>query len=234
MKEHILVVEDDEAIAAFVQAALEREGFSVQVAGDGETALARIGSRQPDMILLDLKLPGKMDGLAVCRQVRARERYIPVIMLTAKDTAIDKIIGLEMGADDYITKPFDDRELIARVRAVLRLVYQAGGASRRERLQIGQMVIDRAGRTVTVAGQRIELAPKEFDLLETLAWNRGRVFGREMLLERVWGYDYMGESRTVDVHVQRLRSKIEPDPAEPRYLLTVRGVGYRFAAEEEL
>ncbi len=233
MAEQILVVEDEQAIAAFIHTALEREGFGVRLAGDGAEALAQVQADRPDLILLDLMLPG-MDGFEVCRQVRQREAYIPIVMLTARSDDVDKIVGLELGADDYITKPFNARELIARVRAVLRLARRSGAAASRDRIQVGQVTIDRAGRTVTVAGQAVELAPKEFDLLAALARERGRVFGREMLLERVWGYDYMGESRTVDVHIQRLRRKIEPDPAHPRYLLTVRGVGYKFAAEEDL
>jgi DNA-binding response OmpR family regulator len=232
MKERILVVEDETSIAAFVQTALEREGFVVQLVSNGAAALAQIGANLPDLILLDLMLPG-MDGFDVCRQVRARGPYIPIVMLTARSEDVDKIVGLELGADDYITKPFNVRELIARVRAVLRLTHQAGTGPGQDRLQVGQVVIDRASRTVAVAGRRIALTPKEFDLLATLAWDRGRVFGREMLLERVWGYDYMGESRTVDVHMQRLRHKIESDPAHPRYLLTVRGVGYKFASEAD-
>jgi len=233
MTDQILVVEDEEPITAFVQTALEQEGFAVRVTGNGPAALREIRTRPPDLILLDLMLPG-MDGLQVCRRVRAREPYLPIIMLTARSDEVDKIVGLELGADDYVTKPFNARELVARVRAVLRLARQAGDSPRRDRLQVGQLVIDRTGRSVTVAGRQVELAPKEFDLLATLAWARGRVFGREMLLERIWGYDYAGESRTVDVHVQRLRRKIEPQPAHPRYLLTVRGVGYKFAAEEDL
>jgi DNA-binding response OmpR family regulator len=234
MKERILVVEDDEAIAAFVQTALERAGFVVQVVGSGEETLAQVGRRPPDLIVLDLTLMGDMDGLDVCRRVRGYEQYIPIVMLTARDTDADKIVGLELGADDYITKPFNTRELIARVHAVLRLARRTGPSSGQDRLHIGDLVIDRACRTVTVAGQPVELTPKEFDLLAALAWKPGRVFGREMLLERVWGYDYMGESRTVDVHIQRLRHKVESDPANPRYLLTVHGVGYKFATEEDL
>jgi DNA-binding response OmpR family regulator len=234
MAEQILVVEDQGAIVAFVQPALEREGFAVRVASDGATALTQIKANPPDLILLDLMLPPGMDGFDVCRWVRQREPYIPIIMLTARSGDVDKIVGLELGADDYITKPFNARELVARVRAVLRLARQAEAAPSRDRAQAGDLVIDRTGRTVTMAGQAVELTPKEFDLLATLAWSRGRVFGREMLLERVWGYDYMGESRTVDVHIQRLRRKIEPDPTQPCYLLTVRGVGYKFAAEEDL
>ena len=232
-RDRILVVEDEEAIAAFVQTALEQEGFAIQVAGDAQAALSQIERERPDLILLDLVLPG-MNGLELCREVRGHGPYIPVIMLTGKADDIDKVVGLEVGADDYVTKPFNARELAARIRAVLRLARQAGAKASRDRLLVGQIKIDRAHHTVTVLGQQVELTPKEYDLLVTLAWDRGRVFGREMLLERVWGYDYMGESRTVDVHIQRLRRKIEPDPSDPTYILTVRGIGYKFAAEEEL
>jgi DNA-binding response OmpR family regulator len=229
----IFVVEDDKAIAACVQTALEQEGFAVQVFGDAESALLQIDREPPTLILLDINLP-RMNGLELCRQVREREPYIPIVMLTIRSDDVDKIVGLELGADDYITKPFSVREMIARVRAVLRLARKAGAKPSRDRLRTGPMTIDRANHTVTIAGRHLELTPKEFELLATLAWERGRVFGREMLLERVWGYDYMGESRTVDVHIQRLRRKIEPDPSKPAYIVTVRGIGYRFAAEGEL
>ncbi len=233
MKPRILIVEDEKAIAAFVQAALEREGLSVQVARSGEAALAQIEAERPDLILLDLMLPG-LDGFEVCRHVRARKPYIPIIMLTARAQDTDKIVGLELGADDYITKPFNARELTARVRALLRLIRQTSGEPAANLIRAGDLTVDRERHVTTVAGQPIDLTPKEFDLLATLIAERGRVFGREMLLERVWGYDYMGESRTIDVHIQRLRQKIEADPANPHYLLTVRGLGYKFAAEEEL
>jgi DNA-binding response OmpR family regulator len=233
MKEQILVVEDEQAIAAFVQTSLEREGFSVSVARSGEAALAQIQADPPQLVVLDLMLPG-IDGFEVCRRVRQHRSYIPLIMLTSRTDDVDKIVGLELGADDYVTKPFNARELIARIRSVLRLIDKAGTGPDRDQLQIGDLVIDRSQRVVTLKGQSVNLPPKEFDLLATLAWERGKVFGREMLLERVWGYDYAGESRTVDVHIQRLRSKIEPAPAQPRYLLTVYGIGYKFASEEDL
>jgi DNA-binding response OmpR family regulator len=233
MNEQILVVEDEQAIAAFVQTSLEREGFSVSVARSGEAALARIQAHPPELIVLDLMLPG-IDGFEVCRRVRRHRSYIPIIMLTSRTDDVDKIVGLELGADDYVTKPFNARELIARIRSVLRLIHKAGKSPDRDQLQVGSLVIDRSQRVVTLDDRSIHLPPKEFDLLATLAWERGKVFGREMLLERVWGYDYAGESRTVDVHIQRLRSKIEPDPAQPRYLLTVYGIGYKFASEEDL
>jgi DNA-binding response OmpR family regulator len=222
----ILIVEDDPAIAAFVQTALEREGFAAEVAEDGEKALARAEAAPPDLILLDLMLPG-LDGLQVCQAIRRRSAYIPVIMLTAKDDDVDKIVGLEIGADDYITKPFKTRELIARVRAILRLIHRSAESASRC-LRFGALEINLDGRTVTREGQLIGLTPKEFDLLALLASNPGRVFGRDTLLEKVWGYDYAGESRTVDVHVQRLRQKIEPNPSEPQFLVTVRNIGYKF------
>ena len=222
----ILIVEDDPAIAAFVQTALEREGFAAEVAQRGETALERAEAAPPDLILLDLMLPG-LDGLQVCQAIRRRSAYIPVIMLTAKDDDVDKIVGLEIGADDYITKPFKTRELIARVRAILRLVHRSAESASRC-LRFGALEVNLDGRTVTREGQLIGLTPKEFDLLALLASNPGRVFGRDTLLEKVWGYDYAGESRTVDVHVQRLRQKIEPNPSEPQFLVTVRNIGYKF------
>ncbi len=233
LKSHVLVVEDEKAIAAFVQAALEREGLAVRVARSGEAALTQIEAERPDLILLDLMLPG-LDGFEVCRRVRAQKPYIPIIMLTARAEDTDKIVGLELGADDYITKPFNVRELAARVRALLRLLRQASGGASTHFFRAGDLTVDRDRHVTAIGGRPIDLTPKEFDLLATLVAERGRVFGREMLLERVWGYDYMGESRTVDVHIQRLRQKIEADPANPRYLLTVRGLGYKFAAEEDL
>jgi two-component system response regulator RegX3 len=227
----ILLVEDDEAIAAFVATALEREGYEITRARTGRQALAHIQRSPPNLVLLDLMLPGDIDGVQVCQATRRLEAYVPIIMVTAKDRDIDKIVGLEMGADDYITKPFNARELLARARAVLRLV-RSGDAHKREWLRIGQLEIDLAGHEVRAEGQLVQLTPKEFHLLVVLAHDRGRVFGRETLLQQVWGYDYLGDSRTVDVHIQRLRSKIEPDPADPRYLLTVHSIGYKFAPEE--
>lgn len=234
MSARILTVEDDNAIAAFVTTALEREGYTVAWVQTGREALSHIRDDAPDLVLLDLILPGDVDGLQVCREIRSDETYIPIIIVSAKDEDVDKVIGLELGADDYITKPFNTRELLARVRAALRLAHSGGEARRRERLQIGPLKIDLAGREVWVGGCPISLTPKEFDLLVVLARNRGRVLGRETLLQQVWGYDYLGDSRTVDVHIQRLRSKLEPHPRHPRYLLTVHGIGYKFAAGEEI
>jgi two-component system response regulator MtrA len=184
----ILIVEDDPAIAAFVQTALEREGFAAEVVQRGETALERAEAAPPDLILLDLMLPG-LDGLQVCQAIRRRSAYIPVIMLTAKDDDVDKIVGLEIGADDYITKPFKTRELIARVRAILRLIHRSAESASRC-LRFGALEINLDGRTVTREGQLIGLTPKEFDLLALLASTPGRVFGRDTLLEKVWGFDY--------------------------------------------
>jgi DNA-binding response OmpR family regulator len=229
-----LIVEDDNAIAAFVATTLEREGYTIAWVRTGEEALRYVQDRTPDLILLDLMLPGDADGLQVCRAVRQGEQYIPIIMVTAKDEDVDKVVGLELGADDYITKPFNTRELLARMRAVLRLASSGGETPRRERLHAGPLTIDLAGRNVRVEDHPISLTPKEFDLLVVLVRSPGRVFGREMLLQQVWGYDYLGDSRTVDVHIQRLRRKLEPDPHNPRYLLTVHGIGYKFAIEEEV
>ncbi len=224
--QRILIVEDDRAIAAFVQTALEREGFVTEIVVSGVAALERVEAEPPILILLDLMLPG-IDGLQVCRAIRRRPVYIPIIMLTAKGDDVDKIVGLELGADDYMTKPFKTRELIARVRAVLRLLHHRADSIPRC-LHFGPLEIDLDGRTATLAGELVDLTPKEYDLLAYLASNPGRVFGRDTLLERVWGFEYAGESRTVDVHIQRLRQKIEANPHEPSFLVTVRNIGYKF------
>ena len=233
MSKHILIVEDDAAIVAFIATALEREGYAVTHTSKGDDALRRVRRRPPDLILLDLMLPGDTHGLQVCRTVRQRESYIPIIMLTAKAEDVDKVVGLELGADDYITKPFNTRELLARMRAVLRLADSGRESGRSDRLKVGPLNIDLAGREVEIAGRPVALTPKEFDLLVALARRPGRVFGRETLLQQVWGYDYLGDSRTVDVHIQRLRRKLEPDPHNPRYVLTVHTIGYKFDAGEE-
>lgn len=223
--QRILIVEDDPAIAAFVQTALEREGFGTELVKRGDRVLERVEASPPDLVLLDLMLPG-LDGLEVCKALRRLPQYIPIIMLTAKDDDVDIIVGLEIGADDYITKPFKIRELIARIRAHLRLAqHSTHSVSRILRFASFEINID--GRTVTRDGTIVNLSPKEFDLLVLLASNPRRVYERETLLKNVWGYDYMGESRTVDVHIQRLRQKIETDPNQPRFLVTVRSVGYK-------
>ena len=230
MKSTVLLVEDEEGISSFVETALQREGFSTQIAHTGEEAVDVVKLAPPDLVLLDIMLPG-IDGLEVCRQIRSMPSYLPIIMLTAKGEEIDRVVGLELGADDYIAKPFSARELIARIRAVLRLA-AARQETREEHRQIvvnDQIQIDLDGRVVTVRGLEVELTPKEFDLLALIAGRRGRVFGRDTLLENVWGFDYLGDSRTVDVHIQRLRGKIERDPHNPEFILTVRTVGYKFA-----
>jgi two-component system response regulator MtrA len=232
MPGRILVIEDEEAIAAFVQTALERDGFTVKWIDNGVDALGAVVSFQPDLIILDLTLPG-LDGLQICQAVRQRQTYLPIIMLTARAEDTDKIVGLEVGADDYVTKPFNARELLARVRAILRLARRTDGCRSPNRLCFGQLEIDLEGRQVFKAGRAVDLAPKEFDLLVALARAPGRVFGRDTLLELVWGYDFNGDSRTVDVHMQRLRRKLEQDPHQPRYLLTVHSIGYKFAANAQ-
>ncbi len=233
MNEKILIVEDNPVTIAFLRATLELENLDVRATDNGDDALAQIRSDPPDLILLDIVLPG-MSGFDICRAVRQDNAYIPIIMLTGQTADEDKVAGLEMGADDYITKPFGARELIARVHAVLRRTRLASGRPIGELVQVGSLIIDRRRRVVTCDEQVIELTRKEFDLLLTLASEPERVFERDELLKLVWEYEYPGKSRTVDVHIQQLRSKIEPDPAHPRYLLTVHGIGYKFVAREDV
>jgi DNA-binding response OmpR family regulator len=223
--ETILVVDDEPKIVKTVRAYLESAGFRVVVAENGQMALTVFRHEKPALVILDLGLPG-MDGLDVARAIH-RDSNIPVIMLTARVEETDRLIGLELGADDYVTKPFSPRELVARVRAVLR---RAGGEREQAPLPIvsGDVKIDLERRRVTVSGQAAELTPTEFDLLVVLARHPGRVFTRLELLDRVQGYAFEGYERTVDAHIKNLRQKIEPDPKQPRYVLTVYGVGYRF------
>lgn len=230
----ILVVEDEPTLRATIAYQLRREGHEVVLAGDGEQALDVARRVHPDLVLLDLMLP-KIDGLEVCRRLR-HESTVPILILTARTEEVDKIVGLEVGADDYMTKPFSMRELVARVKAMLRrlaMVRQASLSDEAEEIiVVGQLEIDVARRRVRRCGQELHLKPKEFDLLAFLARHPGRVFTRSHLLERVWGYDYIGDPRTVDVHVRWLRQKIEPDPRNARLLETVRGVGYRFVGAD--
>lgn len=233
MSEKVLVVEDDLALRETLEYNLTRQGYTVLTAADGPTALKTARQEQPDLILLDIMLPG-LDGFEVCRALR-QETNVPILMLTARDEEIDRVVGLEVGADDYVTKPFSMRELLARVKALLRrsrIVQEERAAGDLlvppDRLVFDDLIIDLARHEVTRAGQPLDLRPKEYDLLLFLARNRGILLSRELLLERVWGWDYGGGSRTVDVHVRWLREKIEPDPAHPRRIVTVRGVGYRF------
>jgi DNA-binding response OmpR family regulator len=223
-KTKILVVDDDPKIVELIRLYLEKDGYWVLAADDGLEALALARQRCPDLILLDLLLP-EMDGLDVCR-ILAAESEMPIIMLTAKSTDDDKLVGLDVGADDYITKPFNPREVVARVRAVLRRAGQEE-AQAPSRLRLGDLEIDCRCHEVRIRGERVSLTPTEFRLLETLARAPGRVFMRQELLDRVFGYDYEGLERTVDVHVRNLRSKIEPNPKEPAYVKTVYGVGYK-------
>src|ERR671924_529584 len=223
----VLIVEDEESLADPLAFLLRKEGFEATVVADGPSALAEFERAGADIVLLDLMLPG-MSGTDVCKQLRARSS-VPVIMVTARDSEIDKVVGLELGADDYVTKPYSARELIARVRAVLR---RRGETEEMQPqvLEAGPVRMDVERHVVTVSGQEVSLPLKEFDLLEYLLRNVGRVLTRGQLIDRVWGADYVGDTKTLDVHVKRLRSKIEPDPAEPEYLVTVRGLGYKFEA----
>jgi DNA-binding response OmpR family regulator len=229
--ETILVVDDEPKIVKTVRAYLESAGFRVVTAGDGQMALTVYRHEKPSMVILDLGLPG-IDGLDVARALRT-EANVPIIMLTARVDETDRLIGLELGADDYVTKPFSPRELVARVRAVLRRSGPDKELSRAP-LIAGDVAIDGERRQVTVAGKRVELSPTEFDLLTVLARHPGRVFTRMELLDRVQGYAFEGYERTVDAHVKNLRQKIEPDPKEPRYVVTVYGVGYKYAEDETL
>ena len=223
----VLVVEDEESISDPLSYLLRQEGFEVAVAATGPDGLAEFERSGADIVLLDLMLPG-LSGTEVCRALRVKSS-VPVIMLTARDSEIDKVVGLELGADDYVTKPFSSRELVARVRAVLRrrsaepAADEASGA-----LEAGPVRMDVERHVVTVAGEQIALPLKEFELLELLLRNAGRVLTRGQLIDRVWGADYVGDTKTLDVHVKRLRAKVEPDPGEPKHLLTVRGLGYKF------
>jgi len=219
----VLVVDDEPTLVATLRFNLEREGYRVVTASDGEAAINLARSDHPDLLILDLMLP-TIDGLQVCRTLR-REMSVPILMLTAKGDEVDKVVGLELGADDYVTKPFGMRELLARVRALLRRT-EAGVEG--EMLVTGDLQIDLRRREVTRAGRLLELKPKEMELLLFFVRNRGRAFTREQLLRDVWGYDFFGDSRTVDVHVRWLRQKIEDDPGRPARLVTVRGTGYRF------
>jgi DNA-binding response OmpR family regulator len=223
----ILLVDDEDSVQKLLAYPLEREGFRVLQARDGEEALDRFASERVDLVVLDVMLP-KLDGLEVCKRLRA-ESEVPIIMLTARDDELDKVLGLELGADDYITKPFSIREFRSRVRALLRRAsVPRRPATDREVIVAGAMTIDLARRTVDVRGAAARLTYVEFELLRALAANPGRVYSRRMLLEALWGGADYREPRTIDVHVRHLREKLERDPADPEYILTVRGVGYRF------
>lgn len=234
MTEKILVVEDEVSLQETLAYNLQKQGYEVEAVGDGPSALEAARRLKPDLILLDIMLPG-MDGFEVCRVLR-NEMSTPVLMLTARDDEIDRVVGLEVGADDYLTKPFSMRELIARVKAMLRRVriireeVSASQVDQSDRLiyDFDQLKIDVGRREVRFNGKLINLKPKEYELLHYLAKHKGQVLSRDQILESVWGWDYVGDSRTVDVHVRWLREKIEIDPATPQRIITVRGAGYRF------
>jgi two-component system response regulator MtrA len=221
MKGRVLVVDDDTALAEMLSIVLRNEGFDSVICSDGDSAFAAFRESKPDLVLLDLMLPGR-DGIDVCRQIR-NESGVPIVMLTAKSDTVDVVLGLESGADDYIVKPFKPKELVARIRARLRRTDEPAP----ETLEIGDLAIDVAGHAVKRDGHSIPLTPLEFDLLVALARKPWQVFTREVLLEQVWGYRHAADTRLVNVHVQRLRSKIEHDPEHPEIVVTVRGVGYK-------
>jgi len=221
----VLVVEDEESFSEALSYMLRKEGYEVAVADNGTGALEEFDRSGADLVLLDLMLPG-LSGTEVCRQLRQRSN-VPVIMLTAKDGEVDKVVGLELGADDYVTKPFSSRELVARIRAVMRRGSE-GDELVPGTIEAGPVRMDVERHVVTVDSKSVPMPLKEFDLLELLLRNAGRVLTRMQLIDRVWGSDYVGDTKTLDVHVKRLRAKVEPDPANPRYLVTVRGLGYKF------
>jgi two-component system response regulator RegX3 len=221
----ILVVEDEESLSEAIAFLLSKEGFEVEIAATGPSAIEKFELSGADLILLDLMLPG-LSGTEVCRQIRAKSS-VPIIMLTAKDSEIDKVVGLELGADDYVTKPYSSRELIARIRAVLRRGDLSDSATEVGVLSVGPVRLDIDRHIITVNGLPVSLPLKEFELLEFLMRNAGRVLTRIQLIDRVWGSDYVGDTKTLDVHIKRLRAKIEKDPANPEYIQTVRGMGYK-------
>ncbi len=225
----VLLVEDEENLLQALKYNLEREGYSVLAATDGERGLQLAVQAKPDLVILDIMLP-KLDGLEVCRLLR-RESSVPILMLTAKAEEVDRVVGLELGADDYVTKPFSMRELRARVKALLRrsrLMPEGAPAAAAELLRAGNLEVNLVSHTVSLGGLVLELKPREFELLALLVANKGRAFTRDQILERLWGHDYVGDTRTVDVHIRWLREKIEPDPSSPKRIITIRGVGYRF------
>ncbi|MHB8764083.1 MAG: response regulator transcription factor [Deferrisomatales bacterium] len=235
MPKQILVVEDDPEIAALVGLHLRDQGWEVERAADGRSALARVRRGGWDLVVLDLMLPD-LDGLEVCRAIRAREGYCPVLILTARSSEVDRVVGLELGADDYLTKPFSVRELVARVRALFRRAEAMALPPAAEDLgpvEVFGLALDPSRRKAIVGGRPVSLTAREFDLLLHFARHPGRVFTRAQLLERVWGYGHEGYEHTVNTHINRLRAKIEADPAHPRYVLTVWGVGYKFPDRDD-
>jgi two-component system response regulator RegX3 len=222
----VLVVEDEESFSDALSYMLRKEGFEVSVADTGPAALTEFDRSGADIVLLDLMLP-EMSGTEVCRQLRTKSQ-VPIIMITARDSEIDKVVGLEIGADDYVTKPYSPRELVARIRAVLRRQTVDAAEISAPTLAVGPVRMDVDRHVVTVDGSPVQLPLKEFELLELLLRNAGRVLTRGQLIDRIWGADYVGDTKTLDVHVKRLRSKVEPSPSNPRHIVTVRGLGYKF------
>ncbi len=230
----LLVVEDDENISSAISEYFSRAGYNVKTVEDGVMGVKTALDETPDAVVLDIMLP-KMDGLAVCRELREKANHLPILMLTAKDDVVDKVLGLEMGADDYITKPFSLRELEARIKSVLRrskTPASLDGAKDEAPITRGNLRIDSARREVTIGDRQVDLTPKEFDLLRLFAANPGRVFPRKYLLEKIWDYSYEGYDRTIDSHINRLRAKIEDNPENPQMVLTVWGIGYKFSDEQ--
>ncbi len=229
-KTSVLVVEDEDSFVDALVVGLSREGFEIQVARDGVEALAAFEERRPDLILLDVMLP-RLSGIDVCREIRSRSS-VPIIMVTAKGSEIDTVVGLEVGADDYVTKPYRLRELVARMRAVLRRNGSDAGAvpplDSSDVVEVGDVKVDHGSHEVFVRGQRVRLPLKEFELLALLLENAGRVLTRDLLIDRVWGSDYVGDTKTLDVHIKRLRGKVEQDPARPERIVTIRGLGYKY------
>jgi two-component system OmpR family response regulator len=228
----VLIVEDEENLLEVLRYNLDREGYRVRTSTDGGEALEVARQTSPDLIILDIMLP-TLDGLEICRILR-RETDIPILILTAKGEEIDRVVGLELGADDYVTKPFSMRELLARVRGMLRRARStsasAAGAASPQVVKVGELEVDLTSHAVKLKGQPLDLKPREFDLLAFLVMNKGRAFTRDQILEHVWGHDYVGETRTVDVHIRWLREKIQPYANSPQRIITIRGVGYRFEA----
>ncbi|MFS8086503.1 MAG: response regulator transcription factor [Acidobacteriota bacterium] len=233
-KTSLLIIEDDDNISTAIEEYFSRAGYAVNAAPDGIAGIDAAVKNRPDVVVLDLMLP-KMDGLAVCKELRQKNPQMPILMLTAKDDVVDKVLGLEMGADDYITKPFSLRELEARIKSVLRRTRAAvatGDGKDETPIVRGTLRIDPVTREVTIAERHVELTPKEFDLLRLFAGNPGRVFPRKYLLEKIWDYSYEGYDRTIDSHINRLRAKIEQNPDNPQLVLTVWGIGYKFTDAE--
>src|SRR5256884_9886616 len=230
----LLIIEDDDNISTAIEQYFSRAGFSVNTAADGIAGIEAAVKNRPDVVVLDLMLP-KMDGLAVCKELRQKIAQMPIIMLTAKDDVVDRVLGLEMGADDYITKPFSLREVEARIKSVLRRArasVSTGDAGDETPIVRGNLRVDPVRREVTIADRHVDLTPKEFDLLRLFASNPGRVFPRKYLLEKIWDYSYEGYDRTIDSHINRLRAKIEDNPENPQLVLTVWGIGYKFTDEQ--